>query len=309
MLSNLTEQAWDQKVVDLGGSILQSWVWGEFQAALGFKIHRFSGPDFVNLAIETPLIIGKKYLYSPRGPLGDVEAGLVDPQKLSETDSDIVFARVEPNVPLSLPRAVKDVQPAVNWMLDVEKREEDLLINMKPKHRYNINLAQRRGVVVREGNKEDLLIFWKLLLETAGRNKFKLHPQNYYWQLWEKLGPEHAKLLIAEYQGKPLSGVLLTIFSDTVTYLHGGSSAANKDVMAPYLLHWEGIKLAKRLGMKNYDFGGVSSDPRHHWAGITRFKKGFGGFEVAYPGAFDLVFAPMWYQAYKQARLLRKIIR
>lgn len=272
MISQLSQKVWDKKAIELGGSILQSWVWGEFQKSLGFKINRFSGDDFINLVVELPLPMGKKYLYSPRGPVGNAESALLDINKFGGIDHDVAFARLDPNKPLNLPKAIKEAQPSKNWMLGLEKSEEELLIHMKPKHRYNISLAKRRGVIVREGTKEDLLIFWKLLLETAGRGKFSLHPQNYYWQLWEILPEENLKLLIAEYKGKPLTAMLLTMFGDTATFLHGGSTIANKDVMAPYLLHWEGIKLAKQLGYKNYDFGGISNEEKHAWAGITRLK-------------------------------------
>jgi hypothetical protein len=76
MISNLSKEAWDKKVIELNGSILQSWDWGKFNESLGQKIHRFSGNDFANLAIETELMMGKKYLYSPKGPLGDASQAL-----------------------------------------------------------------------------------------------------------------------------------------------------------------------------------------------------------------------------------------
>jgi peptidoglycan pentaglycine glycine transferase (the first glycine) len=308
MLSNLTQEAWDKKVIDLGGSILQSWAWGQFNQALGHKIYRFSDDNFANLGIVTDFPFGKKYLYCPRGPLGDTSSALKDLKKLEE-DRELVFARIEPHHEASLPRAVKDHQPLHNWVLGLEKTEEELLIGMKPKTRYNINLAQRKGVTVRVGEQKDLLTVWQLFLETATRTKIRLHPQNYYFAMWEHLGP-HVKILIAEYNGKPLAGMLLTLFGDTATYLHGGTSLQMREAMAPFLLHWEAIKIAKNLGYKNYDFGGIAETgaPDHPWAGITRFKKGFGGFEVVYPGAFDLVYSPIWYNIYKQGRKLTKII-
>ncbi|MBX4187311.1 MAG: peptidoglycan bridge formation glycyltransferase FemA/FemB family protein, partial [Candidatus Doudnabacteria bacterium] len=209
------------------------------------------------------------------------------------------------------PKAVKDMQPANNWYLNLEKSEEELLIGMKPKTRYNINLAQRKGVTVREGKAEDLLIMFKLFLETAGRNQIRLHPQNYYFQMWEQLSPGYLKVLIAEYQGRPLAAMILTLFGDMATYLHGGSSQIMKEAMTPYLLHWEAIKLAKTSGMKNYDFGGIAphNTESHAWAGISRFKKGFGGYEVTYPGSFDLIYSPLWYNVYKNARGLQSILR
>ncbi|MEJ0021615.1 MAG: peptidoglycan bridge formation glycyltransferase FemA/FemB family protein [Candidatus Doudnabacteria bacterium] len=309
MITPLSQDAWDEKVIELGGSILQSWVWGEFQESLGQKIHRFSGEDFACLAIETALPFGKKYAYCPRGPLGNIDPALVDLKKLDE-DHSIIFSRIEPLQSVKLPRAVKDTQPAIDWVLDLEKTEEELLIGMKPKTRYNINLSQRKGVVVREGTQADLITVWQLLLETANRNKIRLHPQSYYFQMWDHLAPKYLKILIAEYKGQPLAGLLLSLFGDTATFLHGGTSQKMKEAMAPHLLHWEAIRLARNLGFKHYDFGGVApaKEESHAWAGISRFKKGFGGFEVKYPGSFDLIFSPIWYNVYKQGRTLKKIL-
>lgn len=310
MNSSLNQQAWDEKVIELGGSILQSWIWAEFQESLGYKIHRFSGQSYAALAVELPLPMGKKYIYCPKGPLGDALGCLPELKKLSQ-DSVVIFARLEPQKEIDLPRAAHEVQPHLVWMLDLNKTEEELLIGMKPKTRYNINLAQRKGVRVREGDRADLIQLWQMMLETASRNKFRLYPQNYYFKMWEVLSATYLKVLIAEYNGRPLAGMLLAIFGDSAAYLHGGSSANHKEAMAPYLLHWEAIKLAKNSGLKFYDFGGIAgTDQTHHaWAGISRFKKGFGGFEVDSPGAFDLVFSPIWYNVYKQARLVRKLIR
>ncbi|MEO8065502.1 MAG: peptidoglycan bridge formation glycyltransferase FemA/FemB family protein [Candidatus Doudnabacteria bacterium] len=315
MISNLTQELWDKKTIELGGSILQSFAWGEFQQSLGQKIHRFSGDDFVNLGIETDLPLGKKFVYCPRGPLGNIDAALDDLKKL-DSDHSIIFSRVEPGQIVRLPRAVKDIQPVNNWMLSLsaeggsasggEKTEEELLISMKPKTRYNINLAQRKGVTVRQAGWQDLIQVWQLFMETAGRNKIKLHPQDYYFKMWEHLEPQYLKILIAEYKGQALSAMILTLFGSTATYLHGGTSVKMKEAMSPYVLHWEAIKLAKNSGMKFYDFGGIAPDGEkdHSWAGITRFKKGFGGFEVNYPGSFDLIFSPIWYNVYKQGRKL-----
>ncbi len=310
MISALTKEAWDKKTIELGGSILQSWNWGEFQASVGQKIYRFSSDDFICLGIESDLPMGKKYIYCPRGPLGNFESALADLKKLSD-DHTVIFTRVEPPQAVDLPTALKNIQPKNNWMLGLEKTEEELLIGMKPKTRYNINLAQRKGVTVREGTQAELIDFFKLMLETAKRNQFKLHPQNYYLQMWDHLAPVNLKLLLAEYQGQTLAGMLLSVYGDTATYLHGGSAEKLKEAMAPYVLHWEAIRLSKKIGCKNYDFGGIAPDgaASHAWAGITRFKKGFGGFEVTYPGAFDLVYSPIWYNVYKQGRKLKGILR
>ena len=310
MISSLNQESWDKKTIELGGSILQSWDWGQFQESLGQKIHRFSDQDFICFGTETPLSMGKKYLYCPSGPVGNVESAMADLQKLEE-DTGLIFCRIEPHHSVDLPRAVKDIQPKDTWSLSLDKTEEELLISMKPKTRYNINLAQRKGVVIKEGSAEDLIGFYQLMLETSGRNKIRLHPQNYYWQMWHHLGPKSLKLFLAYYKDQLIAGALISFYGETAVYLHGGSSQKMKEAMAPYLLHWEAIKQAKACGCKVYDFGGIAphDSADHRWAGITRFKKGFGGFEVNYPGAFDLVYSPIWYNVYKNARKLRNILR
>ncbi len=309
MISQLSPEEWDKRTIELGGSILQAWAWGRFAESQNKKVYRFSGEDFVSLAIEESLVAGKKYIYCPRGPLGNLDAALLDLKKLG-ADHSIIFSRIEPMQAVNLPRGVKDVQPAIDWALDLEKTEEELLIGMKPKTRYNINLAQRKGVTVREGAAADLITVWQLFMETAARNKIRLHSQSYYLQMWDHLSPKHLRILIAEYQGVPLAAMFLTLFGDTATYLHGGSSTKMKESMAPYMLHWEAIKVAKSLGLKQYNFGGVAgvSDENHAWAGITRFKKGFGGFEIIYPGSFDLIYSPIWYNVYKQGRKIKQNI-
>jgi lipid II:glycine glycyltransferase (peptidoglycan interpeptide bridge formation enzyme) len=222
-----------------------------------------------------------------------------------------VFARIEPAKAVDLPKAAKDTQPTHNWVLDINKSDDQLLAGMKSKHRYNLNLGIKKGVTVREGNRQDILTVYKLLLETANRNAFRLHPQNYYWEMFDNLGPKHIKIFLAEYDGKPLAGLFMTMFAAQAIYLHGGTSQIHKEVMAPYVLHWEAMRVARYLGMKSYDFGGVApaGELNHPWAGISRFKRGFGGAETVSPGAFDLVFSPLWYNVYKNVRTLRQIMR
>lgn len=304
-------------MIELGGSILQSWTWGEFQRSLGNKIYRFLGSDFAVLAFEESLPFGKRYLYCPRGPLGNLESALQDLNSL-QADKNLIFCRIEPgqisnadSQLRTLKKSEKDIQPANIWLLSLEQSEEEILIRMKPKSRYNINLAQRKKVEVWEGGRQDLIVFWKLILETSKRNNFRLHPQDYYFKMWEHLSPTNLKLMLAKVNGEVVAGMLLTLYSDTATYLHGGSTSRFKEAMAPYLLHWEAIKLAKKSGLKFYDFGGIAPKgaENHSWAGISRFKKSFGGFEVNYPGSFDLVYSPIWYNAYKHARSLRNILK
>jgi lipid II:glycine glycyltransferase (peptidoglycan interpeptide bridge formation enzyme) len=308
-MAETNQDNWDKKAIDLGGSILQSWAWGEFQKSLGNKVDRFMEDTWMSQVVEYDLMMSKKYWYAPRGPIGNAQHAADYLRNHANNDKAVVFLRLEPSEPIGLPEAPKEIQPKENWVVGLEGSEQELLVTMKSKHRYNINLAAKKGVTVRQATKNDFLEVWRLLLETAARGKFKLHPQNYYFQMWETLGDQYFKILLAEYEGQILACVLASFFGHTASYLHGGSSDKNKHVMAPFLLHWETMKLAKHLGYYNYDMGGVSSDPAHAWSGISRFKRGFGGFEVRYPGTFDLVLSPLWYNVYRNGRKLRKLLR
>ena len=176
--------------------------------------------------------------------------------------------------------------------MDLSKSEEDLLMDMHQKTRYNIRLASKKGVTFKICKTEEFAIFYDLLVDTYRRKGKKLFSREYF----QKLYHDHlVKIYCAEYQDKILCANMIVFYGDTVTYLHGGSSEKDKNVMAPHLLQWESIKKAKQLGLKYYDFWGIEEK----YPGVSRFKKGFGGFEVAYPGTFDLITNKFWHLAYQ----------
>ncbi len=195
-----------------------------------------------------------------------------------------------------------DVQPSQTLILDLTKSEEEILQAMHQKTRYNIRLAEKRGVKVVEAGAGRFEEFWQLLVSTGDRDEFNLHGRSYY-QAMLKMENSFVKLLFAEYEGKPLAGSLSVFFGDTATYIHGGSSDENRELMAPYALQWQTIKLAKQAGLKYYDFHGVDENK---WPGVTRFKMGFSGQVVKYAGTFDLVFDQGWYNIYKMIRKVRR---
>jgi len=185
---------------------------------------------------------------------------------------------------------------------------------MHPKTRYNIGLAERKGVIVaknvRRTPQDDFRVFWQLLEETSAREGFSLHPREYYEKL---LGvSSHAfsnELFFARHQNTVLAAALVNFYRSSTsigvaTYLHGGSLRDHRELMAPQLLHWEIIKEAKRHGFAQYDFCGIDKD---RWPGLTRFKLGFGGEIVEYPHSVDIVYRPMWYGAYRIGRRMRNL--
>ena len=184
---------------------------------------------------------------------------------------------------------------------------------MKPKTRYNINLAERKGVEVEiSTDPEKVDVFHKILVETVSRNSFRGHPKSYYEKILGFFGERGIiKLYLAKFEGKYVVVNIMCFYGDTVLYLHGASSNEFRNVKAPYLLQCRAICDAKTNGFNHYDFWGIAptDDPLHRWAGVTRFKKGFGGEQINYPGTFDVVISKSWYLIYKVFRFLNKIIK
>jgi len=306
------KEVWDEFVSSFEmAQFLNSWSWGEFQENLGKKIWRFGvyrNEKLISalMLIKNNLPFKKNYLYSPRFPiLTEAVPAEIFINKIKEIakKENSIFWRVDlfntqifKDVPF---KKIPDLQPSKTILLDLTKSEDEILEAMHPKTRYNIRLAEKGGVRVKIGqSNQEIEIFLKLLLQTAQRDKFKIYPLNYYRKLLQ-LNKNFVKLFLAEYQGKIMAGNLMIFFAETATYLHGASADEFKNVMAPFLLHWIVIKEAKRLCLKYYDFWGIDEKK---WPGVTRFKKGFGGKIVEYPGTFDLILDKFWYQLYSLAK-------
>jgi len=315
--------AWDafvQRVTD-PDEILQSWAWGEFQSAAGYSIRRLevvceNSRSAVALLISHRTKIGKSFWLCPRGPLVDPDAPVEvrnDSWKAlisaihRDRPSGTMFAKFEPNtdVPPESPITPgTGTHPETTLLIDLDRSDEALLASMHPKARYNIALAARKGIAVRWANDAPAVeAFLHLLTGTAERQKIGVHPPAYYRTMAATLGPS-LEVAIAEYDGRPVAAGIMVRFGDTTTYLHGASDYLHRELMAPYALHWETIRRSRQLGSRYYDFFGIAPEGsvNHRWAGITRFKRGFGGRKKDYPGACNLVFDRNWYMAYRFAK-------
>ena len=296
--------------------VIQSWEWGMFREQLGTTLLRYD--IFKNNKLTTafqitlhPIPFTSQFVgYLPKGPLPNKEMA----QALTKIAAEYhcAFIKVEPNIPAST--SIYSVYPSFlpspkplftrfNFVLDLSPTEEQLLKNMHPKTRYNIRLAEKKGVTVKEYTDEKgFNEFLKLHLETTERQKFHSHNQTYHKTAWQTLqNAGIARVLIAYYKRKPLSAWMLYTFKDTLYYPYGGSSVEYKDVMANNLIAWEAIKVGKRLKLKKFDMWGAlgpeapSNDP---WQGFHRFKQGYGGELVKYIGTYDLVFNDPLYWAF-----------
>lgn len=200
-----------------------------------------------------------------------------------------------------------DVQPPDTVVLQIDKSDEELLSGMKQKWRYNIRLAEKRGVIVKEAGQAGLEVFYSLYKETALRDKIAIHPKSYYAGLFEliheynKNPAPKLQLWIATYNNINLAAIICLIYGDTASYLYGASSNDYRNLMPSYALQWAAIKAAKDAGCVYYDFFGIppTKDEDHPMSGLYRFKTGFGGQIRHYAGAWDYSYKPFLYGLFR----------
>jgi lipid II:glycine glycyltransferase (peptidoglycan interpeptide bridge formation enzyme) len=206
-----------------------------------------------------------------------------------------------------------DVQPPDTVVLEIQKADEELLAGMKPKWRYNVRLAEKKGVSVTAEGINALDEFYALYQTTAGRDHIGIHPKEYYTKLFS-LGhsnPAEPKpelnLWVARFEGAALAAIITVFHGNEATYLYGASSDEHRNLMPAYALQWAAIKAARVAGCSTYDFYGIPpvDDPAHAMSGLYRFKTGFGGGIRHYAGAWDYVLKPAVYTVFRAAERAR----
>lgn len=267
---------------------------------------------------KTP-IFGRYIMYAPRGFVCDVH-DKETLKKLTEKSTEIAkkykafIFRLDPDVLQSdeefkniikelgykTKKNIKDInqviQPKYVFRLDVKnKTEEELLKSFESKTRYNIRLATKKGVTTRVGTRDDLKIFYDIMKTTGSRDDFFIRPLSYFQKIYDSMGPEHVRLIIAEYENEPIAAVLPILYGNKVWYLYGGSSNKHRNLMPNYLLQWEMIKWALENKCDWYDFRGVSgfkseNDPQY---GVYKFKKGFNPVFMEFIDEMYIVYNPI----------------
>ncbi|MCX6793197.1 MAG: peptidoglycan bridge formation glycyltransferase FemA/FemB family protein [Candidatus Falkowbacteria bacterium] len=289
---------------------LQSNAWLKFQESIGHKAHIFSfeheNKTIYFSVFEHHLPLAKKYYYIPRGPvLGSANLWPVllnNLNNLFKKNKTLVFARLEPDATFvnhNLKRVI-DVQPCNTFYTDLKNSEEEILNLMHSKTRYNIRLGLKKDLKF-QANDSDIESFWKLMEETTQRDKFSSHHKSYYEKM---ISSGAVQLATIRHNNEVIAAGIFSKFGNTMTYLHGASSSANRELMAPYVLHWLMIQQAKAEGLTYYDWHGIDEKK---WPGVTRFKLGFKGHNVDYPGTFDLILAPTIYLGYNILRGIRRL--
>ncbi len=289
-------------------SLLQTDLWAKFKASQGWQPKREN--DYLSLTRRLPLI--GLMTYFPELPYQPDTVELI--KKLGQQKGLATFVRLEFLTEwddtvatdlrqLGLIKSFEEVQPEYRQWLDLSLDEATLKQQMHPKGRYNLNLAERHGLTISQGTSSELTRhFYKLYQQTAQRTDFRGRNEPYFQSLVAALSAENCGEVIVVSRGdQPLAaGIFSYTSGGAADYLYGGSGP-ERQLMAPYLLHWTAILEAKRRGCLIYDLLAIApfDQPNHPYAGITRFKQQFGGRAVRLLGSWDLVNRPMRYKLYQ----------
>ncbi|MCL4272416.1 MAG: peptidoglycan bridge formation glycyltransferase FemA/FemB family protein [Anaerolineales bacterium] len=302
--------------------LLQMGEWGELKKGFGWKPVRFILDGEVGAQIlfrRLPLGLTLGYMPKP------VDGGqwTVDSDKFwHEVDlickqNRAVFLKVEPDIwddespdtwHVALRTSPHNIQPPRTVIVSIKEDEEQILARMKPKCRYNIRLAEKKGVTVRAW--DDIASFYEMMTITGGRDKFGVHSKEYYQRAYDLFHPKGmCELLLAEYEGKPLASLMVLANGKRAWYVYGASNNEERNRMPAYLIQWEAIRWAKARGCEEYDLWGVPDENEETleaqfekrsdglW-GVYRFKRGFGGEVKRAAQALDRVYNPLLYWMY-----------
>jgi lipid II:glycine glycyltransferase (peptidoglycan interpeptide bridge formation enzyme) len=321
------------------GSLLQTTQWARLKNRFGWKSHRVWLKREGRLAAGAQLLFRQaalgliRFAYIPHGPLvnwDDEEQVFIlfNQIDLAAYEQRVGMLKIEPLLWHSevsqdkwdrlckdldcLPNT-KPIQPPRTMVVDLRSSEEKILAAMKQKTRYNIRLATKKGVTVRKGSAEDLSIFNNLMTITGERNAFGVHSPAYYKAAFDLFTPNNVALLIAEYEGRPLSALMAFMSGTRAAYLYGASSTEERHRMPAYALQWAAMLWAKERGGTEYDLWGVPDHPEQElesgfkdrqnglW-GVYRFKRGFGGQLQRTVGSADRIYNNLVYRLYQWRR-------
>lgn len=322
------------------GTLLQTCGWGVLKSAFDWKYQLVSLGDSawpsagaLILTRRWPLDWLGTLAYVPRGPVVDwtdlalVRELLAAVEKVARSKRAMTLW-VEPELPDSPAnralmealgyRSVADtIQPRQTLMLDIAGGDEAILAQMKQKTRYNIRLAERKGVVVRNGGTDDLPAFYQLMLETGRRDAFGIHTEAYYRKALLQFQPKgQVALLLAEVEGDVVAALMVFALGARAWYFYGASSDRHRERMPTYALQWAAIGWAKCQGCRTYDLWGIPDVDEATleaefatrndglW-GVYRFKRGFGGRLVRFVGLWEKPLSPLYPSA---LRIVRRVL-
>jgi lipid II:glycine glycyltransferase (peptidoglycan interpeptide bridge formation enzyme) len=320
-------EAWDQFVeASDPGSYLQLSAWAGVKAVNGWSAHRVvvpsgAGQVGAQVLVRRPGPMPWAFAYAPRGPVGAAwnRASVADfsaavRETLPAVVGRVSHLRVDPEIELGGPidedgalrdalrasgwRPAPPIQPAATRVVDLRADEDALWGDLRKKWRQYVNKARTAGIEVVDADGARLTEFYRIYRETATRAGFLIRAEGAYRDVWNAFAPAgRARLLFAQLpDGEPVATLFLLRCGPRVVEPYGGMTAAGGDSRANYLLKWEAIRSSRAAGATSYDLWGLAT------GGIAHFKTGFGGREVRYVGAWDLVLDPMGRTVYGAAQ-------
>lgn len=308
-------------------SLLQSYEWGKVKSGAWKPFYTAVVDESENILASALILkrslpfVGRSIFYCPRGPVfkspdpGLMSFFFTSLRQLAKKENAFVF-RCDPEIPenqtyftdnlkaCGLRYNAENIQPRGTIILDIQPDTDTLLKSFHHKTRYNIKLAEKKGITVEEKNsQEGVDIFYTLFKVTSERDKFLILRKSYFLHLWKTLSEKKmCSIFVASFEGKPLSAVFMTVFGNRMTYLYGASSNEHRNLMPNHLVHWRAIEWAKSQGAAYYDFWGIPSHPheRHPLWGVYRFKKGFCETETKWIGTYEMVLNAFWYFVFEK---------
>jgi len=335
------DAAWDAFVAEHPqGSLLQTTGWARLKNRFGWTSHRVWLKRDDRIAAGAQLLYKSaalglmKMAYIPHGPLVDWQdeeqtTVLLNQIDLSAYERRTAIIKMEPLLwqdtlpPGAWAALCQDhnlhpetdtIQPPQTVLVDLRPSLDEILAAMKQKTRYNIRLAAKKGVTVRQGSKSDLAVFVRLMQTTGQRDGFGTHTPMYYQAAYEIFAETgQVALWLAEFEARPLAAIMVFTLGNNAYYLYGASSNEERERMPNYAVQWAAIEWAKNQGCQTYDLWGIPDAPedeleanftnRHDglW-GVYRFKRGFGGEIRRTVGAADRVHNNLTYKLYQWRR-------
>jgi lipid II:glycine glycyltransferase (peptidoglycan interpeptide bridge formation enzyme) len=315
---------------------LQTWRWSEFKRRHGWEPIRLEVDLEERTGLLAQILLRRagplSLIYVPRGPAVDpeapehvIQAFQVALDRYARAHRAVV-ALVEPEDArvgriLGAQRRWECspivIQPRRTIKVSIDQDDETLLGQMKSKTRYNVRLATRRGVTVRRGSRADVGSFHALLQDTSSRDQFGIHDLTYYQDLFDVYGDD-ACLLLAEFEGTVVAGIVVVRWGTEAAYLYGASSTNHQRHMPSYLLQFEAMRWARDRGCRLYDLWGIPDEDeppdvvgenpeqvnvRSGMWGVYRFKQGFGGQIVDYPAVYQRVYIPLIFRLWRRTRM------
>ncbi|OGM88090.1 hypothetical protein A2614_00505 [Candidatus Woesebacteria bacterium RIFOXYD1_FULL_40_21] len=281
---------------------LQTWEWGEFREKWGNEVVRLS---FGQIMFHRIPFTSYKIGTFEKGPAPT--RTMLDELRTLGKEKNLIFIKLEPNQQRtneltklmrnnSCVRGKTLFTPTTFW-IDLTKSEEELLASFHSKTRYNIRLAQRKGVTVEEDNSDQAFEkYLSLMTETVSRQGFYAHNKRYHQLMWEALKNKIAHLIVAKYRGEIIASWILFAYDGVLYYPYGASSSNPNHyrLMPSALLMWEAIRFGKKLGLKTFDLWG-----REEGKGFTKFKEGYNPKVIEFLGTWDLVINLPLYLIYR----------